>query len=139
MGGSHGAGKDFIGKYFGGSEDSIDGRGVRESQVSDCGVSDAGTSFGCGGEIMGVDLDYELDWGVKRMKFEGGGYGVGKGDLKHELRYVVQRKRMLEDCLNVKRCHESYFYKRNNELCLKKNGVEDDCLIPALDYFSTLE
>lgn len=79
------------------------------------------------------------------MKVEGGGGGVGvgkgkeKGDLKHELRYVGERLRMLEDCLNVKRCHESYFYKRNNELCLKKNGVEDDSLIPALDYYSTLE
>ena len=128
--------KEFFKNWFNRSDYSLD-YGMQESEMSELNASDLGTNFGCGGDIMGVDLDYELDWGVKRLKVDGLGRGSEKGDLKYELRYTRNRQKMLEDCLNVKRCHESYFYKRNNELFVKKNGIEDDSLIPALDYFST--
>ena len=77
----------------------------------------------------------EFEWGCKRLKID---HPLEKEDLKRELKYLNNRSKMLEECLNIKRIHEDYYYKKNNDLNLKKMDIEDDVFLPALDFLSEI-
>ena len=82
------------------------------------------------------NFDDEFEWGCKRLKID---HPLEKEDLKRELKYLNTRSKMLEECQNIKRCHEDYFYKKNNDLNIRKMAMEDDVFLPAMDFFSEMD
>lgn len=98
-----------------------------------CNFSEAGSNYlgkRCGvpstdmskyGEES-TDNDNEFDWTCKRLKLDPSCIG----NVKTEIKFLNGRVKMLQDCLNVKRGHENYCYKKVGDLNLKKHNIEDN-------------